>query len=528
MAAAVVYAGGGSQPGSAPRRTTLEFLGPSPSIPPNGFDAVLEEVYKQTDSTLNIRINYVFTEFTDVGQKISLRIAAGEQLDGAFVAQWTNPSMQQMISQGLLTNLDSFFNNDQYPGLKKYFQKDYLDANSFADAKGETHVYAVPFADGFGQGTEGIFYRQDLADKYGIGKINSYDDLIRYFEAIKKNETAMQPFVTLEGLPAWWWAGMIRDTPQTSQHNTDNISGTPFSVVIGDDGKAYVSRHFIPAMDPKYRSMVKGPYANEDPLFGAKHSQEWYQKGYIGSDPLNDKDREARFYAGRAAAFHGNASGFVSTQNSLKASLPNAELGVWIWSPNFRFNMKKTEGSGFNAWNFLAVPSTSKNLNKVMDFMEWIYSDRNHYDLLSYGIPGKNWIPVGNDKMDTPANFNPASDAYGFPNYILALNPQLLRFPVNMPDDVLKVTLAAGDASTFYKFPTSGFSFVSDAVESEMAKLNDLNSYQLAVNCGVYSNLEAEVVNIQRRFDEAGFAKAAAEAERQFNEFLKKNPYEGQ
>jgi putative aldouronate transport system substrate-binding protein len=485
-------------------------------------------VYKLTDSTLNIRINYVFTTFADIGQMVSLRIAAGEQLDGAFVAQWTNPSMQQMISQGVLNNLDSFFNNDQYPGLKRYFQKDYLDANSFPDARGESHVYAIPFADGYGQGTEGMYYRQDLADKYGIGKINSYEDFVRYLEAIKQNEPGMQPYIALEGMPALWWASMLHETPQTSDHNTDNISGTPFSVVIGDDGKAYVSRHFIPAMDPTYRAMIKGPYAGEDPLFGARHSQEWYQKGYIGSDPLNETEREAVFYAGRAASFHGNASLFVSIQNSLKASLPDAELGVWIWSPNYRFGMKKTEGSGFNAWNFLAVPTTSKNLNKVMDFMEWMYRDRSHYELLSYGIPGKNWVPVGNDRMDTPANFDPLRDTYEFPNYILALNPLLLRFPMNMPDDVLKVTLAAGDASTFYKFPSSGFSFVSDTVESEMANLNDLESYRGAIDRGVYSDLEAEVANIQRRYEEAGFARVAAELERQFNEFLRTHPYEGQ
>jgi putative aldouronate transport system substrate-binding protein len=338
----------------------------------------------------------------------------------------------------------------------------------------------------------------------------------------------MQPFISLEGTPAWWFSSMLHDTPQTSWHNTDRITGTPFSAVIGDDGTAYVSRHFIPAMDPKYRSMIKGPYADEDPLFGARHSLEWYQKGYVGSDPLNNTEREAVFYAGRAASFHGNASGFVSILNSLKASQPNAELGVFIWSPNYRFNMQKTEGSGFNAWNFLAVPTTSKNLNKVMDFMEWVYSDRSHYDLLSYGIQGKNWVPAGNDRMDTPANFNPARDTYEFPNYILTLNPLLQRFPLNMPDEVLKVTLAAGDAGTFYKFPTSGFSFVSDTVESEMAQLNDLASYQKAIDCGVYPNLEAEVANIQRRFEEAGFARVAAEAERQFNEFLKTHPYEGQ
>jgi putative aldouronate transport system substrate-binding protein len=90
---AVLYAGG-RKANAGGRPVTLEFLAPSPVSQVNDFEAVLNEVYKQTDSTLNIRINYVFTTFDDIGQKVSLRIAAGEQLDGAFVAQWTNPNMQ--------------------------------------------------------------------------------------------------------------------------------------------------------------------------------------------------------------------------------------------------------------------------------------------------------------------------------------------------------------------------------------------------------------------------------------------------
>jgi putative aldouronate transport system substrate-binding protein len=251
------------------------------------------------------------------------------------------------------------------------------------------------------------------------------------------------------------------------------------------------------------------------------------RNGYVGSDPLQDNDPTAMFHAGRLAATHQNASIYITLENSLRNSLPDAELGVWVFSPTVRFGVKKAEGSGFNAWNFLAVPTTSKNLDKIMEFMDWIYSDRSNYDLLTYGIEGTHWVPAGNDKYDFPSNFNPAN-TYDFPFYILTMNPLLVRYPVAMPDVVLKATLDAADATTFYLRPTTGFSIITTSIETEMAKLNDLLAYRSSVNAGLYANVEAEVARIQAMFDDAGFRIVAAEIERQFNEYLRTHPYEGQ
>jgi putative aldouronate transport system substrate-binding protein len=522
---AVVYAGG--RRADTGGRVTLEFLAPGSQV--NDWDVVLNEVYKQTDSTLNIRINYVYAGFDDIGQRVSLRIAAGEQLDGAFVAQWTNPSMQQMISQGLLTNLDPYFNNDKYPGLKRYFPGEYLGNNSFSDAKNETHVYAVPFSNSYGVGQNAFYYRKDLANKYGVGEITSYEKMIQFFEAIKKNEPGMDPFVFLGSndsisntILSWY-----HTLPKTSEHNNQELQGTYVSVVVGDDGVAYAARHFIPALDPKYRSMLKGPYKDEDPLLQYKLSQEWYQKGYFEKDILNEKDNEGKFMAGRAASYTRGIDTYPGILNRFKASLPNAELGVFLYSDTVRLKTPKTEGVDFKAWNFLAVPSTSKYADRVMGFMEWIFADRKNHDLLEYGIEGKHWIATGEDKYDYPPGTDPATN-YNFSGFLLTWNPLMNRYAADMPDNLVTALKNAGDASNFYKRVDAGFSFVSDQVATEMAKMNDLSAYYRAISNGVPTDLNAEVARIQRLYEEAGLEKVAAEVERQFNEFLKKNPYQGQ
>jgi putative aldouronate transport system substrate-binding protein len=299
------------------------------------------------------------------------------------------------------------------------------------------------------------------------------------------------------------------------------------AVVVGDDGIAYASRHFIPAMDPKYRSLLKGPYKDEDPLLQYRLAKEWYDKGYVGKDILNEKDHEGKFIAGRAGSYNRAIDTYNFVLNRFKASLPNAELGVWIYSDTHRFNMSKVDGTGFNAWNFLGIPTTSKNIDRVMGFMEWIYNDRAHFDLLTYGIPGRHWIAVGNDKYDYPSGVNPAMN-YDFHGYVLTWNTLLMRYPTDMPDFIVNAIVKAGDASAFYKRFDAGFSFVSDSVATEMAKLNDLLSYRRALEDGVVTNIEAEAARVQGLYEEAGFSKVATELERQINAFLKKNPYQGQ
>jgi putative aldouronate transport system substrate-binding protein len=97
-----------------------------------------------------------------------------------------------------------------------------------------------------------------------------------------------------------------------------------------------------------------------------------------------------------------------------------------------------------------------------------------------------------------------------------------------MPDVLATALKNAGDPANFYKRVDAGFSFVSDQVSTEMAKLNDLAAYLRAVSNGIPTDLNAEITRVQRLYEEAGLAKVAAEAERQFNIFLKTNPYQGQ
>ena len=510
----------------APEAITLEFIAPSPVTSVNGFDAVLAEFVKQTAATLNVKINYTFTGFDNIGQKVSLKLSAGEPVDCCFTAQWTNPNIMQMVSKGMLTNLDKYFTDTtNYAGLNKAFTQDFLRNNSFADAKNEYHVYGIPFGHSFSGGSV-IYYRKDLATKYGIADIKTYDDLIKYFEAIKTNEKGMVPYSQLGS------NDVIADTLQSlvnpvvvGKHNTVIINNV--GIAIKDDGSIYASKSIVPSLDPEYHAMEPAPNNTLDPLQGYKMARDWYVKGYLEKDILNQKDHEGQFMAGKAASYARGLDTYSMINNRLKSSIPGAQLGYWVVQSGIRYGMDKVEGSDFKVWNFASLPVTSKNNDRVMQFFNWLYTSMDNHDLFELGIKDKDWVAVGSDKYKLPDGVAPEA-AYNFPGYILTWNPTMQRYDANTPDEVVNIMKKLGDTSYYYKSPIAGFSFVTDPVKTETAKLGDLASLRRAVGNGVIADVAGEIAKIQKQYDQAGFQKVRDEVIKQFSAFLKDNPYQGQ
>lgn len=502
---------------------TLTFIVPSNTSSPNGFDKVLEAFKAQTGETLDDSLNFIFTGFDDIGQKVSLRLSSGEPMDSVFAAQWTSPSLNEMALKGQLVNLDSYFDNDDYPGLKAAFSSDYLIANSFVGPDGEYHVYGIPFSQTYAGG--GLFYyRNDLADKYGI-TIENEEDIIAYWDAVLENEPGMIPFAFLGNTNPL--TGIVSDmysTPVT-KHNTANDGNN--NLIILDDGTAYYARSVIPALDETYRSALDdADPSKEDPLWACRIAQEWMDKGYVDPDCMNVNDIQAQFIAGKAASFLRGADTFESIRNQLEASLPDAELGFIIFDRNTRNQELHQTGVTFQAWNFACIPVTCMDPDRVMKFYDWLFSDRANHDLFEYGVEGEHWIAEGEDQYSVIHDEN--GNVYNFDAFVLTWLPSMTRYAVSTPEEVVEYMKQLADPNTFYRDVNSGFSFVDEAVSSEAAKLSSLDDLAMVVMNGLAGDIEASIAEVDKKRENAGLEKYAEEYVRQFNEFLKEHPYEGQ
>lgn len=45
-------------------------------------------------------------------------------------------------------------------------------------------------------------------------------------------------------------------------------------------------------------------------------------------------------------------------------------------------------------------------------FLDWLRADKGNYELYMYGIKGKHWNPVGDDKYELPAGVDPSKRPY--------------------------------------------------------------------------------------------------------------------
>lgn len=509
---------------SAKEHVTLEFIFPQ-NNPTNDWDLIMEEFERRTKDTLNVSINVTLTGFDDIGQKVSLKLTSGQQVDSVFVADWTSPSLRDMAIKGQLTNLDAYFHNDAYPGLARAFDESYLNQNRFPGADGEYHVYAIPFAHEYGAVGSFVYYRQDLADKYNLGQLQDIDDLMAYFDAILENEPGMIPYVSLgmdgflaiAGYSAW-------DRPVEAKHNYGEVNGIGY--VIKDDGTAYFARSAVAVLDPEYVAHLPAEaYNAEDPLYDYHAARQWYEAGYVSKDVMNITDHQGMFCNGKAAAFTRGIDTYSGIAAQLAAGVPGSEIGVVNVLPNK--DAEKQVGCTFQAWNFAAIPATSQNVDRVMEFYDWLFADDANHDLFEYGIEGKHWVDAGEGKYTPQTNPDTGKD-YNFDAYVMTWNPVIRRFDTSSPDFIIEELIKGGDEKYFYKQAHAGFSFNTEEIKAVDAKVTEVLSGLNGLKNGSVADIEGEIAKINERLESAGFAEWVAELERQFNEYLQEHPYEGQ
>ncbi len=495
-----------------------------PGDPVNDLDVVLEEFYARTKDTLNVTLNFIYAGWDDIGQKVSLKISTGEKLDSAFLAQWTAPSIQEAAVNDQLLNLDKYFNNDAYPGLKAAFSEEFLSTNKFLGSDGEYHVYGIPFSNAYSAGGY-MYYRKDLADKYGI-TIDGPEDLETFYDAVLANDKGMIPLAFLGAQDQF--LGAIYPNNVVSKHNYSTSGLLAGGVIIKDDGTAYVSRSYLPALDPEYaKYMDDNDKSKTEPYWGYAVARRFYEKGYFSKDVLNTTDAQADFLAGRAASVIRGADVYTTIATQFAASLPDAELGYLPLDAFMTGEPLGQQSTTFQAWNFATVPVTCEDPDRVMEFYDWIFSSQENHDLFELGVEGKHWTAVGEDKYEVTANPD-TGNTYNFGGYLMTWNPTMYKVSAAIPDDVLGYVKKYSDQDYFYKDITSGFTFNSDPVKTEVALITEIISIKSALGNGMIADYEAEIAKLDEKLKNAGWETYAKEYEKQFNEFLKTHPYEGQ
>ncbi|MCU6711436.1 extracellular solute-binding protein [Paenibacillus sp. J5C_2022] len=493
---------------------------------PKQFDEVVAEFERRTKDTLNLKLNFTFTPQADYVNKLKLKLSAGEQVDIAFDAPWMN--MNTFIAQDNYTNLDEYFNNDQYPGLKKAFGEGFLDNNRFVGADGKLHVYGVPLGQYLGD-LGVIYYRKDLSEKYGIGELSTYEELLEFFGKVTENDAGMIPFVIKNDGHYGAVTAIEVNKPMHAKYEKGiwpiqlgpNVEGT----VLIQDNKVVAAN----IKGEKLEAIESYP----EPFNKPDHSvletvREWHDKGYIEKEPIVRKDASGTFAAGRAAAMMEGLSNLDNIKAQLTAGVPSAEMGVFLVSKAARENVQPNPAyiSDFRVWNFLAIPKTSVNADRAMAFINWLFESQENHDLFEIGIEGTHWEAIGEDKFKYPDGVD-MSQNYVFPGYMLTWNPNYIRLSENVPDNLVDAFRYLADEKTYVRSALAGFAFNQDPVKNELANpdFGTIASDELAYKLGMVVNPEEGLTSLQQKWEansrlQADIAKIKEELIRQTQEFL--------
>ncbi|GMK42486.1 ABC transporter substrate-binding protein [Paenibacillus sp. CCS19] len=468
-------------------------------------DPVIKEFEKRTKDTLNTTLNLSFTPPADYGPKHELWIASGEDID--LFNPW---SKDKFARDGALADLSEYFNNPKYPGLQKAFSEEYINDNKI-----NGKLYAIPLANAF-MDMEGVWYRKDLATKYGLKDIGSYDDLYNFLEKVKENEKDMTPFGNY-GNTAFF--KLFTDI------NAQQLEGNVFPFIGGSNPK----RNFVYVQIADDGKSVAGVAAYGDPASEWANINSEYGLDYL-MNQFNQAKRFNQFIPADTmtastgtgkpvAAGYGTLNGFTGEQAKQKALDPNAELGFWPIAKNNQEMTPGTQSTDGKAGNFIAIPAASKKIDRTMEFLDWIFSSQENNDLFTYGIEGKNWEAVGDKQWKIPDGVDPTKN-YAFPAFELTWNSNYYRIPAGLPEQIQRYYEYQFKPDTYKKNVLAGFTFDQEPVKNEIAKCTTVMDKYLPFLLSGFGDVNENLSKMNKDLKDSGVEKIKEELKNQINAFL--------
>ncbi|MDR6879589.1 extracellular solute-binding protein [Bacillus sp. 3255] len=476
---------------------------------PKDMPFVLQEFEKRTQATLNTKLDIQWNPISDHKQKVKLMMAAGEEVDFVFDADFQN--LRELIPQGAYAQLDKYFNNDAYPGLKKAFSPEYIEMNKRFD----NHLYTIPFTQYF-YDIPVIFIRKDLREKLGFAKpISSYDELQQFYEKVLQSEKGMTP-LAVKGNGGFQEV-LAPDRPELGTVRPLNLGGIVYQVHLSDDLKKV--KEVVAFGDPESEwAKLPAPFNTMKSAFVQYDKWAEWSK-YLEKDVLSQKDQQAYFMSGKAASYYGTLSGYAAAKKKLKDTIAGADLEFFVLKENIRNMKPKAISTNYKANNSLAIPVSSQNIDRTMKFFDWLFQNRENHDLFEYGIQGKHWEPVGDNQLKLLEE----SKNYTFPGYEFTWNPNMIRLPDDLDETAKKYFEYSAKADTYYAAVLAAFAFDTSNVKAEFANVQSkADPFIQTLKAGQMKDWETQAVKLNSELKALGLDKIRAEIAKQVQEYLDK------
>lgn len=439
--------------------------------------AVEEAINAITLPAINCTVKIVNYHIADHGTKLSLAVAGGDKLD--LVNTGLYMSLSSLVSDGIVMPLNDLLNERGKELAAK-------EGNLLTAATIDGQIYAVP-ANLYPSRAAGIGYNQKIADECGITVTEpvTLDQLTQIGAKIK----ATNPDYTLTtqgdgGLSSF---GIF--------YNLEMFGGDLNNGVI---------------MDRLNSTIIVNPYATEEYKSYAKLMKEWKELGYIPSDSLtNGQNAQDVYIAGN--------SFYQWTSITPNTAITYAQKGT-DFSTSFAEttpNLLSTSSTLEFSWG---ITTSSERPDKVMDFLNFLYTNADVANLLSNGLEGKDYVKVSDNIINYPEGVNGGNVGYGRIFTYFGDSVQVFQFAPateSFYDDTKKFMAEAQTTKTF------GYAFNATNVATEVAAVSSvITEYRPVVETGMADDVDATLSEFNTALKDAGIDKIIAENQAQLDAWL--------
>jgi putative aldouronate transport system substrate-binding protein len=351
---------------------TLTFL--LPGSEPARMQAVMDAVQKAARAAVNAKIVFTFarSDNSTYRDAVVTGAAAGRDVDAFLVAPGSTGSLRSLVSAGAAKDITELF-----PAWAPDISAQ-VPADTLAAAKLDGKLYVVPSLEPTSS-RRIVAVRDDLLARTGSTSIGSYDELETFLARVHAAEPNIIPlsyfdlsvgmFAEAAGYePLDYWNGLVyrRDDP---------------------------AMKVIPwERTPAFRDAIS-------------RLKKWGDNGWLVSFngwyfiPID----ASLVTSGRVAAFLGT----LGQEETWNAEVANGTSFPWRYKA-FTLSPTTVSDRSLPTAGAIAVSAGSKNPERVLLFLDWLHASQDAYDLVMYGVKGKDWTPT-NDAVGIPRGTDAAT-----------------------------------------------------------------------------------------------------------------------
>jgi len=440
-----------------------------------GAKEVQEEMSKITKEKINATLNIQLVDWGTYDQKMQAIAASGEKADLIFTSNWTNDYLTN-VNKGAFMDISDLL--PQYgPDILEQVPPAAWDA-----AKVDGKLYAIINTQVLAR-TPGVLINGDYLTKYGFtaDQFKKLDDLTPFLEKVKAGEPDKYPF-SLKG------DADIMNNYGVAMGLESFSSKNPGVVRIGDDSTTVVNQYETPE------------------FIGFLHTmRDWYQKGIVRKDASTLKDTNSDELAGKYVT-----STFTVINPDSAANVANKFGGGDASKVAAVEFAKPYMSTGSIIATMTAVARTSKDPARAVMFYNLLYSDQKLFNLMSFGIEGRDYAKVEDDlikKTDAAQYWVDSGWEYGNMFNSYRTSPSQPKWYPAGPDKN-----AAAIPSKLL-----GFSFDPSNVKSELAQTASVvDEFYAGLITGI-ADPDPTLEKMNAKLKKAGMDKIIAEMQKQID-----------